>query len=124
MWMGGISNNGFNVDSEHPWLGTVTLANSIVAGGNCTGAIIDGNGNVKWGTFNNSCPGTLGDPMLLPLASNGGPTQTMALDLGSAAIGAADPGVCGAPVAQFGAGGFDQRGAGRFYPCDAGAYES
>lgn len=119
LWQGAVWNSG-----QPTWQGTVTLTNSIVAGGNCQGTITDGGGNVKWSTFDDSCPGTSGDPKLLPLASNGGPTQTMALDIGSAAIGAADPGVCQAPVSSFGAGGVDQRGSSRFYPCDAGAYES
>jgi hypothetical protein len=55
------------------------------------------------------------DPLLGPLANNGGPTQTMALDAGSPAI---DTGTSvGAPTT-------DQRGDPRGTPPDIGAYES
>jgi hypothetical protein len=59
-----------------------------------------------------------GDPRLGPLASNGGPTQTMALLAGSPAIDRGDNVGCPAT---------DQRGAPRpataANPCDIGAYE-
>jgi hypothetical protein len=54
------------------------------------------------------------DPGLGPLADNGGPTQTMALLLGSPAIAAADPN--GAPST-------DQRGVSRSSTPSIGAYE-
>jgi hypothetical protein len=56
------------------------------------------------------------DPVLGPLADNGGPTRTHALLPGSPAIDAADPGQC--PVA-------DQRGIARPQgpSCDVGAFE-
>jgi hypothetical protein len=54
------------------------------------------------------------DPLLGPLADNGGPTLTRALLPGSPAIDAAS----GCP-----ASGVDQRGALRTAPCDVGAYE-
>lgn len=64
------------------------------------------------------------DPMLGPLASNGGPTRTHALLSGSPAIDAGDP------IAMAGVGGvplYDQRGApfGRVFGAviDIGAYE-
>jgi hypothetical protein len=55
------------------------------------------------------------DPLLAPLANNGGPTDTMALDAGSPAIDAGDD--CPAT---------DQRGVtrARGNTCDAGAFES
>ncbi len=60
-----------------------------------------------------------GNPMLEPLADNGGPTQTMALGAGSAAIDAGDKAKCPAT---------DQRGFARpdvsGTACDVGAYES
>jgi len=52
------------------------------------------------------------DPVLGALASNGGPTQTMALQAGSPAINAGS----GCPAA-------DQRGAPRAGACDIGAFE-
>jgi hypothetical protein len=54
------------------------------------------------------------DPLLLPLADNGGPTQTRALGAGSPAVDAANPATCPA---------VDQRGYLRLGPCDIGAYE-
>ncbi len=56
-----------------------------------------------------------GDPMLAPLAGNGGPTKTDALLHGSPAIDAGNPLACPAS---------DQRGATRIGPCDIGAYEA
>jgi hypothetical protein len=60
-----------------------------------------------------------GNPTLAPLGSNGGPTQTMALGEGSAAIDAGDVAQC--PMT-------DQRGSARpdvpGTACDVGAYES
>jgi predicted outer membrane repeat protein len=53
------------------------------------------------------------DPLLLPLADNGGPNWTMALQAGSPAI---DAGAGGCPVT-------DQRGEAREGACDIGAYE-
>jgi Chlamydia polymorphic membrane protein (Chlamydia_PMP) repeat len=53
------------------------------------------------------------DPLLLPLAENGGPTETMALTFGSPAINA---GASGCPST-------DQRGTPRVGQCDIGSYE-
>ena len=68
----------------------MTLKNTIVAnsptGGNCYGTITDGGGNLSYP--DTTCPGINGDPMLGPLQNNGGPTETMALGPGSAAIDA------------------------------------
>jgi hypothetical protein len=57
-----------------------------------------------------------GNPILAALANNGGPTQTMALQPGSAAIDTADPAKCP---------GNDQRGVTRPQgsACDIGAFE-
>jgi predicted outer membrane repeat protein len=55
------------------------------------------------------------DPLLGPLADNGGPTQTMELLLGSPAIAAGDP----ASTCE----GDDQRSQSRDVPCDLGALE-
>jgi len=56
------------------------------------------------------------DPLLGPLQDNGGPTDTMAIPLGSPAVDAGDPAVC--PDA-------DQRGIARpqLVGCDIGAFE-
>lgn len=98
--------------------GTGTLHNTIVAsnpGGNCGGAIIDAGGNFSYP--DGSCPGPNVDPLLGPLADNGGPTLTHALQACSPAIDAAFDVDCPST---------DQRGVSRpFGPhCDIGAYES
>jgi hypothetical protein len=59
------------------------------------------------------------DPLLGPLANNGGPTQTRALLAGSPALDAANATVCAAaPVS-----GVDQRDVARPAACDIGAFE-
>lgn len=60
------------------------------------------------------------DPLLAPLADNGGTTQTMALYEGSPAIGA---GYC-LGDGDLAAVTTDQRGVTRKDPCDIGAYET
>ena len=84
------ANVGGGIDND----GTATLRNAIVAnstqGGNCSGTITDGGYNIEDGTScsfsstNRSLPDV--DPMLGPLADNGGPTPTHALLEGSPAI--------------------------------------
>ncbi len=95
--------------------GDTTVANSIVGG--CSGTIGDGGGDV--GT-DGTCPGAPGDPRLGPLQGNGGPTPTMALGPGSAAIDRI-PAADGACLVDT-----DQRGAARPAgpACDAGAFEA
>ena len=65
--------------------------------------------------------------MLGSLASNGGPTQTMALGADSDAIGIGIDAIAAAPVGApgYGAGGVDQRGVIRPQGAhsDIGAYE-
>ncbi|HEY1485242.1 MAG TPA: choice-of-anchor Q domain-containing protein [Micromonosporaceae bacterium] len=81
--------------------------------GNCAGSTTDGGHNLSFGDA--SCPSTFtgGDPKLGALQDNGGPTPTMALGAGSAAI---DGGA--------GCGTTDQRGVLRpVAACDIGAYE-
>jgi CSLREA domain-containing protein len=123
---GGISHSG----------GTVNIKNSIVGnntastGPNCsgtvtaTGANLDTDGTCTgFTTVPSTGPGGLN---LGPLANNGGPTQTHALQAGSAAIDAVPSGQCsdvsGNPVTQ------DQRGVSFSRPqgsaCDVGAYEA
>jgi len=55
------------------------------------------------------------DPLLGPLADNGGPTQTMALEAGSPALNAGNPGQLGVP---------DQRGVVRSGGVNIGAYQA
>lgn len=113
---GGIKNNG---------TGTVNMKNTIVAGNsagsgaNCSGTVTSQGHNLDSGT---TCslggPGDLSgaDPLLGPLADNGGATQTHAIPGNSPAVNAGDNAGCPAS---------DQRGVSRpqFTVCDIGAYE-
>ncbi len=101
--------------------GTITAGNSIIASNeattspNCDGVITDQGGNVEFGA--SSCPAGFlrADPRLGTLGNNGGPTQTIALQPGSAAIHHVRTCVLSR----------DQRSAGRPVgsACDSGAYE-
>jgi hypothetical protein len=102
--------------------GTVTIGNSIVAGNvaaapnlNCAGVLVDQGGNIEFAA--SSCPAGFlqANPKLTGLADNGGPTQTIALQPGSAAIHHVPTCVLGS----------DQRGVARPVgsPCDSGAYQ-
>jgi hypothetical protein len=130
-----ITNSTFSSNSAPQgagiWTGnnaTPLLKNTIVAnstdGGNCYGSIMDGGNNLQFGGLApNSCGAGIptGDPKLDGLANNGGPTETMKLQAGSAAIDAGNDSVCNAsPVS-----GVDQRGISRSQGshCDIGAYE-
>lgn len=111
---GNSANTGGGVNRSG---GTVTLRNTIVAnstsGGNCSGLITNGGGNLVWG--DTSCPGINADPKLGALANNGGPTQTMKLGSDSAAIDRAVAANCPST---------DQRGENRDdLNCDIGAFE-
>jgi predicted outer membrane repeat protein len=124
---GGISNTGF---------GNFTLTNTIVADNTATSgndvagsAASSGDCLVKdtdpgIGGVYTPGPGDLPagtDPMLGPLADNGGPTQTMALSLGSPAIGAGPLSNTLPANDQL-----DQRGVARpsNSPSDIGAFQS
>jgi hypothetical protein len=127
----GNSNNGpfsFGDGSIHNEGGTATLKNTIVAnspsasGQNCGGITITNGGynldsgtSCGFGTNNNSLSGVV-DPMLDPLADNGGPTKTHALLEGSPAIDRGN---------SFGAT-IDQRGVARPQgtASDIGSFES
>jgi CSLREA domain-containing protein len=97
------------------------LANSIVSGNSkhdCSatvgGTVVSQGGNI---TGDEKCAaGPVADPNLGPLQDNGGPTDTFALQAGSAAIDAATAPGCPA---------VDQRGVARPVAgtCDAGAFE-
>ncbi|MHA2649382.1 MAG: choice-of-anchor Q domain-containing protein, partial [bacterium JZ-2024 1] len=107
--------------------GTLTLQNTIVAGGGCAGNPLTSNGhNLSTDTSCNlSGAGDLqnANPNLGPLANNGGPTQTHALNTGSPAIDVVPTANCtdaqGNPLTT------DQRGEPRPYgpACDIGAFE-
>jgi hypothetical protein len=97
------------------------LANTLIAhsprGGDCFNAADSPATNVANLVADGSCDAALsGDPGLGPLVDHGGPTQTLALQAGSRAIGAGDAAHC--PAA-------DQRGVERPQgaACDIGAYE-
>jgi hypothetical protein len=120
-----VSNSTFSSNSgDGIRNGTVTLGNTIVAnsptGGNCPGGITDGGGNLS--DPDTTCPGINSDLKLGSLQDSGGPTQTMALLPGSAAIDTADDDICAAaPVNNR-----DQRGITRPQGphCDIGAFEA
>lgn len=116
---------GGNVDSFGR---SNTFKNTIVAGGspqNCRGRFdtpfTSSGHNLESAdtcSFDAASDLTGSDPLLGPLADNGGPTDTRALQSGSPAIDSADNAAC--PEA-------DQRGVARPQPaggtCDRGAYE-
>jgi CSLREA domain-containing protein len=119
---GGIEINGTPGSS----LANTLVASNSVPGGiqNCVnlssaGPIGDGGHNLSYG--DTTCPGINGNPQLGTLQDNGGPTPTMALGAGSAAVDQIPQGATGCP-------GADQRGVGRPFPaggqCDIGAFES
>lgn len=101
--------------------GTIAVGNSIIASNqaafdlNCDGVVTDQGGNVEFGDTSCSAGFLRADPRLAPLAGNGGPTQTMALQAGSAAIHHVRTCVLGS----------DQRGVARPLGsvCDTGAYQ-
>ena len=100
---------------------TMNLENGIVsgngAGGDCFGPLsAAGHLDISFG--DTTCPGMGGDPKLGPLQDNGGPTQTMALGSGSAALDQLPALGSDCPPA-------DQRGVTRpqHAGCDLGAYE-
>jgi CSLREA domain-containing protein len=103
-------------------VGTATVQNTLLAsnsGGNCGGLTVDDAGhNLSFG--DSSCPETFlsGDPQLGALQSNGGPTETISLGVGSAALDQIPPTGAGCQPT-------DQRGVPRpsGAQCDIGAYE-
>ena len=128
-----IADNSSAPGTSDVFVGTFTdasaflsLTNSIVTGptGTCflapfgsgaVGITSGGNNIVGGGCGTPTATDQVGaDPLVGPLADNGGPTLTHALLPGSPAIDAADTGVC--PVT-------DQRGVARDAACDIGSYE-
>jgi CSLREA domain-containing protein len=120
----GTAGGGAGVHHATPCGGTgschTTLQGTVVAsnpGGNCGGSqIFDGGHNLSFGDA--TCVWTNGDPKLGALQDNGGPTATVGLGAGSAAIDQVPATGAGCPLA-------DQRGVARPFGagCDIGAYE-
>jgi hypothetical protein len=114
-----LNGAGFMGGSGIRNLGTATLRNTIVARNECLGTITSSGHNLDGGmTCALAGPGDLSgvDPMLGPLANNGGPTLTHELPMGSPALDAGD--FVGCPA-------IDQRGVSRpqGLGCDIGSYE-
>lgn len=107
----------------------VTIANTIISGNalaeNCGGIIVDNGYNLEYSSTTCGLSATKnnqsGDTKLVAPADNGGATQTMALQVGSAAIDTGNDSICAA--AQI--NGRDQRGFARPFGahCDIGAFE-
>jgi len=101
--------------------GLLQLQNTILAnagaGNNCSGSVTDGGGNLRWPASDPTCVGSYGNPKLGTLQNNGGPTSTLALLPGSAAIDTGVDALCPST---------DQRGVLRPQGphCDIGAYEA
>jgi hypothetical protein len=109
--------------------GSITLANTIISSavaGACSGSITDGGFNLQFpdGSCGASIP--VANPLLGPLAANGGHSQTMIPDAGSPAIDAGSASICADYAALV-----DQRGYARpplgetgGAVCDIGAVEA
>ena len=111
-----LNTEGDDVENSQTFTGTVTLENTLVVGGGCSGAIVDGNGNLEFPGASCGFAGGAADPGLGELANNGGWTPTMAITEGGPAQNAAVNANCPAT---------DQRGVLRpqFTTCDIGAFE-
>lgn len=103
-----------------------SVTNTIIAsnsGGNCSfsgASILAGGHNIQFG--DSTCAGmTVANPLLGPLANNGGPTQTMALGAGSPAIDGGDS--IAPPTDQRGVSRTDGNGDG-IIVVDIGAFEA
>lgn len=99
--------------------GGTTLQNSIVASNStpgCAGTVTDGGHDIA--LADPTCPGADIDPLLQPLAENGGPTETMALGPRSPALDVVPSNGADCPAT-------DQRGVRRPQgaACDIGAFE-
>jgi predicted outer membrane repeat protein len=103
------------------------VINTIISGntgGNCSfsgASIFAGGHNIQFG--DSTCIGmTVANPLLGPLANNGGPTQTMAIGAGSPAIDGGDT-VNAPPTDQRGVSRTDGNGDG-IISVDIGAFEA
>ncbi|MCA9102605.1 MAG: hypothetical protein KDA63_15705 [Planctomycetales bacterium] len=126
-----ITGNSANNDGGgiHRYDDTLTLSHTIVANNTAAaGPDIDGILTANWSLIEDTTGATINgannvtgvDPMLGPLADNGGPTRTHAVMPGSPALNAGDPAFVGPP-------NNDQRGAPFVRvsgTIDIGAYEA
>ena len=114
------SNTGGGIDTLDQTGATTTLTNTIVAnnGTNCAGLTTNNGTNLQFPGSTCGAGIPTADPLLQPLASNGGATMTMALIAGSPAV---DAGTTGCPPTPA----TDQRGIARpqGLGCDIGAFE-
>jgi hypothetical protein len=124
-----ISNNAYS-SNLYVTGGTITLKNTLLSNSGLRVGDCDGTVTPSGGTNNLAPDGSCGPSAtvvaasalkLAPLGQNGGPTLTVALQPGSAAIDAGDPATCAAdPINSL-----DQRGIARPQgaSCDIGAFE-
>jgi hypothetical protein len=106
---GNVSDVGTGLYGNVTGSPTITLTNTLIAD-TCVGAPFGGSRNLSTST---TCGfGAAVNPLLGPLANNGGQTDTRALQAGSPAINAGT--TCPST---------DQRGVAREAACDVGAYE-
>ena len=112
------SNNGGGIQNGGVGLNVTSTIIANNNGGNCTGSIGDGGTNMQFPGSTCGASITSANPLLAPLAGNGGPTQTHALAPGSPAI---DTGTEICPPTPP----TDQRGVPRPQgpACDIGAFE-
>jgi Calx-beta domain-containing protein/polymorphic membrane protein len=130
-WVGGAITGGMSGGSSTTLRGSLVANNTAANGGNpwnigknCSSQLNEGGGNIQFPAKHPTDPNdrnctatiTIADPLLLPLAANGGPTPTRAIPSNSLARDFVTSG-CPPPST-------DQRGVPRpANACDAGAYE-
>ena len=131
-WVGGAITGGMSGGSSTTLRGSLVANNTAANGGNpwnigknCSSQLNEGGGNIQFpakhptdgNDRNCTATVTIADPLLLPLAANGGPTPTRAIPSNSLARNFVTSG-CPPPST-------DQRGVSRpAGACDAGAYEA
>jgi hypothetical protein len=111
-----VATAGNNVENSNTLPGTITLRNTLVAGGECLGPVVNGGGNLQFPGATCGAGIPTGDPALGDLADNGGRTPTHAIAENGPARNAASNTNCPAT---------DQRGVVRpqANTCDVGAFE-